>query len=206
MSAFHYHYPTILKRFPGCGKTLLANCIAGEIGLPMFSVSGPEIVSGVSGESEQNIRNLFQSAKAQAPCLLFLDEVDVIAGVSTRTEERTDGRMMTDIWTDGRSRTDGRTRIHEREKLEILTKAYSRTKRETWTKRKTWTKRETRTKPETDRRTDGRTKPLAFGLFKNFYDKKKIHPSSFPPLRIGNRLPRTWNGESWPNCCHAWTN
>ena len=92
MSAFHYHYPTILKPFPGCGKTLLANCIAGEIGLPMFSVSGPEIVSGVSGESEQNIRNLFQSAKAQAPCLLFLDEVDVIAGVSTHDPERVDVR------------------------------------------------------------------------------------------------------------------
>jgi len=89
----HLKHPEVLSRLgisppkgvllhgpPGCGKTLLANCIAGEIGLPMFSVSGPEIVSGVSGESEQNIRNLFQSAKAQAPCILFLDEVDVIAG------------------------------------------------------------------------------------------------------------------------------
>ena len=68
--------------FAGCGKTLLANCIAGETGLPLFSVSGPELISGVSGESEQNIRNLFQSARSQAPCILFLDEVDVIAGVS----------------------------------------------------------------------------------------------------------------------------
>merc|ERR1719431_1969692 len=43
-------------------------------------VSGPELISGVSGESEQNIRNLFQSASSHAPCILFLDEVDVIAG------------------------------------------------------------------------------------------------------------------------------
>jgi len=89
----HLKHPEVLNRLgispprgvllhgpPGCGKTLLANCIAGETGLPMFSVSGPELISGVSGESEQNIRNLFQSARAQAPCILFLDEVDVIAG------------------------------------------------------------------------------------------------------------------------------
>jgi len=89
----HLKHPEVLTRLgispprgallhgpPGCGKTLLAHCIAGEIGLPMFCVSGPELVSGVSGESEQNIRNLFQSARSQAPCILFLDEVDVIAG------------------------------------------------------------------------------------------------------------------------------
>lgn len=89
----HLKHPEVLEKLgisppkgvllhgpPGCGKTLLANCMAGEMGLPMFSVSGPEIVSGVSGESEENIRNLFESAKAHAPCILFLDEVDVIAG------------------------------------------------------------------------------------------------------------------------------
>ncbi|XP_034408643.1 nuclear valosin-containing protein-like isoform X3 [Cyclopterus lumpus] len=63
---------------PGCGKTLLAQAVAGELELPMLKVSGPELVSGVSGESEQKLRELFDLAVNSAPCILFIDEIDSI--------------------------------------------------------------------------------------------------------------------------------
>ncbi|XP_068573592.1 nuclear valosin-containing protein-like isoform X2 [Cebidichthys violaceus] len=63
---------------PGCGKTLLAQAVAGELQLPMLKVSAPELVSGVSGESEQKLRELFDQAVISAPCILFIDEIDSI--------------------------------------------------------------------------------------------------------------------------------
>lgn len=63
---------------PGCGKTLLAQAVAGEMELPMLKVSAPELVSGVSGESEQKLRELFELAVNSAPCILFIDEIDAI--------------------------------------------------------------------------------------------------------------------------------
>ncbi|KAK2896300.1 hypothetical protein Q8A67_010788 [Cirrhinus molitorella] len=63
---------------PGCGKTLLAQAVAGEVGLPMLKISAPELVSGVSGESEQKLRELFEQAISSAPCILFIDEIDSI--------------------------------------------------------------------------------------------------------------------------------
>uniref|UniRef100_A0AAY5EAG1 AAA+ ATPase domain-containing protein n=1 Tax=Electrophorus electricus TaxID=8005 RepID=A0AAY5EAG1_ELEEL len=63
---------------PGCGKTLLAQAVAGEMELPMLKVSAPELVSGVSGESEQKLRELFEHAVSNAPCILFIDEIDAI--------------------------------------------------------------------------------------------------------------------------------
>ncbi len=65
---------------PGCGKTTLAMAICGEFGVPFFKISGPEIVSGMSGESEQKIRELFKEVTAAAPSILFIDEIDSIAG------------------------------------------------------------------------------------------------------------------------------
>nr|XP_044997297.1 nuclear valosin-containing protein-like [Jaculus jaculus] len=63
---------------PGCGKTLLAHAIAGELDLPILKVAAPEIVSGVSGESEQKLRELFDQAVSNAPCIVFIDEIDAI--------------------------------------------------------------------------------------------------------------------------------
>ncbi|XP_053315253.1 nuclear valosin-containing protein-like isoform X2 [Spea bombifrons] len=63
---------------PGCGKTLLAQAIAGELDLPMIKVAATEMVSGVSGESEQKLRELFDQAVSSAPCILFIDEIDAI--------------------------------------------------------------------------------------------------------------------------------
>ncbi|XP_019405082.1 PREDICTED: nuclear valosin-containing protein-like isoform X3 [Crocodylus porosus] len=63
---------------PGCGKTLLAQAIAGELELPILKVAATEMVSGVSGESEQKLRELFEHAVSNAPCILFIDEIDAI--------------------------------------------------------------------------------------------------------------------------------
>eukprot|EP00949_MAST-11_sp_MAST-11-sp1_P003703 g3703.t1 len=63
---------------PGCGKTLLANAIAGQVQLPYYRISAPEVVSGMSGESEQRIRDLFREAVQEAPSLIFIDEIDAI--------------------------------------------------------------------------------------------------------------------------------
>lgn len=63
---------------PGSGKTLLANAIAGELGLPLLKVAATELVGGMSGESEERIRSLFDQALVTSPCVLFIDEVDAI--------------------------------------------------------------------------------------------------------------------------------
>jgi len=63
---------------PGCGKTLLANAMAGQLGVAFLKISAPEIVSGMSGESEQKVREIFSAAIDNAPAILFIDEVDAI--------------------------------------------------------------------------------------------------------------------------------
>ena len=57
---------------PGCGKTLLGNSIAGQLNMPLLRLVGPELVAGVSGESERRVRDLFETAQNSAPCVLFL--------------------------------------------------------------------------------------------------------------------------------------
>jgi ribosome biogenesis ATPase len=69
----------LLRGPPGCGKTHLANAIAGQLGIPYFRVSSPELVSGMSGESESRIRDLFKAASDLAPSIIFMDELDAIA-------------------------------------------------------------------------------------------------------------------------------
>ncbi|KFK36644.1 hypothetical protein AALP_AA4G151500 [Arabis alpina] len=63
---------------PGCGKTTLAHAIATETGVPFYMLSAPELVSGVSGGSEENIRQLFSKAYRTAPSIIFIDEIDAI--------------------------------------------------------------------------------------------------------------------------------
>jgi peroxin-1 len=61
---------------PGCGKTFLAQAIPAEFGVNFISVKGPELLNKYIGASEQNVRELFERAQAQAPCILFFDEFD----------------------------------------------------------------------------------------------------------------------------------
>lgn len=69
----------LLRGPPGCGKTHLANAIAGQLNVTYFKISAPEIVSGMSGESENRLRQLFAAASASAPSIIFMDEIDAIA-------------------------------------------------------------------------------------------------------------------------------
>jgi len=64
---------------PGCGKTLLAKAIANEAKVNFISVKGPELLTMWFGESEANVRHIFDKAKGAAPCILFFDELDSIA-------------------------------------------------------------------------------------------------------------------------------
>lgn len=72
----------------GCGKTALALSIAGELGLPFYKASGPELVGGTSGESEERIRDVFNTAIANTPSVLFIDQIDVIAGKKDVASQR----------------------------------------------------------------------------------------------------------------------
>lgn len=82
---------------PGCGKTLLAHAIAGELEIPLLKIAGPEIVSGVSGESESKLREFFQAGIANAPCILFMDELDAIAEKRGTTNRGMDVRLVAQL-------------------------------------------------------------------------------------------------------------
>lgn len=63
---------------PGCGKTLIAKAVATELNVNFISVKGPELINQYVGESERNVRNLFQRARDSAPCIVFFDELDAL--------------------------------------------------------------------------------------------------------------------------------
>lgn len=82
---------------PGCGKTLLANAIAGELEVPLLKVAAPELVAGVSGESEERIRELFEKAVASAPCVLFIDEIDAITPNRQNAQKEMERRIVAQL-------------------------------------------------------------------------------------------------------------
>ena len=69
----------ILTGAPGTGKTLLAKAVAGEAGVPFFSISGSDFVEMFVGVGASRVRDLFEDAKKNAPCIVFIDEIDAVA-------------------------------------------------------------------------------------------------------------------------------
>ncbi|PVU91113.1 hypothetical protein BB561_004568 [Smittium simulii] len=84
---------------PGCGKSMLAKAIAGESNVPLVNISAPEMVSGMSGESEKKIRDLFITAKKIAPCILFIDEIDAITQKRENASKDMERRMVSQLLT-----------------------------------------------------------------------------------------------------------
>ena len=82
-----------LGRSPGTGKTLLAKAVAGEAGVPFISISGSEFVEMFVGVGASRVRDIFSQAKKNAPCIIFIDEIDAVgrqrgAGYAGGNDER----------------------------------------------------------------------------------------------------------------------
>src|SRR4029450_12883389 len=98
---------------PGTGKTLLARAVAGEAGVPFFSASGSEFIEVFVGVGASRVRKLFEQAKAKAPAIVFIDELDAIgksrsgahAGGGTDEREQTLNQLLVEM--DGFDSRDG---------------------------------------------------------------------------------------------------
>ncbi|ESQ45737.1 hypothetical protein EUTSA_v10010134mg [Eutrema salsugineum] len=93
LSGILFHGP------PGCGKTMLANALANEAGVPFYQISATEVVSGVSGASEENIRELFSKAYRTAPSIVFIDEIDAIGSKREDQQREMEKRIVAQLLT-----------------------------------------------------------------------------------------------------------
>ena len=84
---------------PGTGKTKLCHGLAHELSVPFFALNAPEVISGVSGDSEARLRSLFQEATAAAPSLILLDEIDAIAGKRDDAGKAMEARIVAQLQT-----------------------------------------------------------------------------------------------------------
>lgn len=87
----------LLHGAPGCGKTLLAHAIAGQLDVLLVEVPATELVAGVSGESEERIREIFEQAAQFAPCVLFIDEIDAISSNRQQAQKDMERRIVSQL-------------------------------------------------------------------------------------------------------------
>jgi ATP-dependent metalloprotease len=113
---------------PGTGKTLLAKAIAGEAGVPFFYASGSEFEEMFVGVGARRVRDLFDSAKRKAPCIIFIDEIDAV-GASRNPKDQQYMRMTLNQLLsemDGFHSSDGIVVIGATNFPEVLDKALTR--------------------------------------------------------------------------------
>jgi len=84
---------------PGCGKTMIARAVAAETGAFCFTINGPEVMSKMAGESEQNLRRAFEEAEKNAPAIIFIDEVDAVAPRRDKTQGEVERRIVSQLLT-----------------------------------------------------------------------------------------------------------
>ena len=116
---------------PGTGKTLLAKAIAGEAGVPFFSISGSDFVEMFVGVGASRVRDLFSEAKKNAPCIVFIDEIDAVArkrgaglGGSHDEREQTLNQMLVEM--DGFEENTGIIVLDATNRVDILDPAIMR--------------------------------------------------------------------------------
>ncbi len=116
---------------PGTGKTLLARAVAGEAGVPFFSISGSDFVEMYVGVGASRVRKLFEAAKSQAPCVVFIDEIDAVgrrrsgnAQGGQEERENTLNQLLVEI--DGFAPTDNVIVMAASNRVDILDPALTR--------------------------------------------------------------------------------
>ena len=116
---------------PGTGKTLLAKAVAGEAGVPFFSISGSDFVEMFVGVGASRVRDLFEDAKKNAPCIVFIDEIDAVArrrgtgmGGGHDEREQTLNQMLVEM--DGFGVNEGIIVMAETNRVDILDPAIMR--------------------------------------------------------------------------------
>ena len=116
---------------PGTGKTLLAKAVAGEAGVPFFSISGSDFVEMVVGVGASRVRDLFEQAKKSAPCIVFIDEIDAVgrqrgAGLGGGHDEREQTLNQLLVEMDGFGANEGIIMIAATNRPDILDPALLR--------------------------------------------------------------------------------
>lgn len=116
---------------PGCGKTLLAKAVAGEAGVPFFSISGSDFVEMFVGVGASRVRDLFEQAKKNAPCIVFIDEIDAVgrqrsgmSGGGNDEREQTLNQLLVEM--DGFQMNSGIIIIAATNRPDVLDKALLR--------------------------------------------------------------------------------
>lgn len=117
---------------PGTGKTLLARAIAGEAGVPFFSISGSDFVEMFVGVGASRVRDMFEQAKKRAPCIIFIDEIDAVgrqrggAGMGGGNDEREQTLNQLLVEMDGFSGNEGIIVVAATNRADVLDKALLR--------------------------------------------------------------------------------
>ncbi len=116
---------------PGTGKTLLARAIAGEAGVPFFSISGSDFVEMFVGVGASRVRDMFEQAKKAAPCIVFIDEIDAVgrhrgSGVGGGNDEREQTLNQLLVEMDGFSDNEGVVIIAATNRPDVLDRALLR--------------------------------------------------------------------------------